>query len=76
MAFLTMWLELVGFSHEESALLIAAFSLGNSLGSYIGGWLGDIASQKLPNTGRIICSQFSTGMVIPTFFVILHCLPR
>ncbi|GAQ83463.1 major facilitator superfamily protein [Klebsormidium nitens] len=76
MAFLTMWLELVGFSHEQSALLIAAFSLGNSLGSYIGGCLGDLAARKLPNTGRIICSQISTGCVIPTFAIILHGLPR
>lgn len=60
-AFMPMWLELFGCSHEATAVLMGLFTAGNILGSVFGGRVGDILSLKYPNTGRIILAQISSG---------------
>ncbi|GBG61652.1 hypothetical protein CBR_g22448 [Chara braunii] len=75
MVFLTFWLELIGFSHGQTAMLQGTFAVACGFGSFIGGSVGDRAAAMTP-LGRIYCAQFSAGMGVP-FSVLLFCLlPR
>ena len=76
MSFTTLWLELLGFGHLRAALLVGLLSVGNMAGSLFGGRLGDVAATRLPNTGRILCSQFSTFVGIPLSAILLLGLPK
>ncbi|XP_006366518.1 tetracycline resistance protein, class B-like [Solanum tuberosum] len=76
LSFATMWLELIGFSHKTTALLWTLFRVADSLGSLFGGFMGDVLSKHLPNSGRIILAQISTGSAIPIAAILLLLLPN
>ncbi|PWA80332.1 hypothetical protein CTI12_AA158690 [Artemisia annua] len=65
LSFAAMWLELTGFSHKETAFLMTLFVIGSSVGGLFGGRVGDVLSKQLPNSGRILLSQISSGSGIP-----------
>jgi hypothetical protein len=71
-----MWLELVGFSHGETAALITLFKVATSLGGLFGGKMGDVLAGRLKNSGRVILSQISSGSAIPLSAVLLLALPN
>ncbi|XP_047051424.1 uncharacterized protein LOC124656784 [Lolium rigidum] len=75
LSFTAMWLELVGFSHGETAALITLFKVATSLGGLFGGKMGDVLAGRLKNSGRIILSQISSGSAIPLCAVLLLALP-
>ncbi|XP_061345081.1 uncharacterized protein LOC133290931 isoform X2 [Gastrolobium bilobum] len=75
LSFTTLWLELIGFSHVKTALLWTLFVLATSFGALFGGWMGDILSQRLPNSGRIMLSQISSGSAVPLAAILLLALP-
>lgn len=75
LTFSAMWLELIGFSHDETALLIALFVIAGSFGGLFGGKMGDILSTRLPNSGRIILAQISSASAIPLAALLLLGLP-
>ncbi|CAM6130002.1 unnamed protein product [Calypogeia fissa] len=75
LAFAALWLELVGFSHDVTAILMGCFVVATMLGNLFGGFLGDYLSTRLPNTGRIILSQISAGSGIPLGAILLLALP-
>lgn len=75
LSFATLWLELIGFSHVTTALLWTLFVVAGSLGALFGGKMGDILSQRLPNSGRIMLSQISSGSAIPLAAILLLALP-
>ncbi|CAM6112254.1 unnamed protein product [Calypogeia fissa] len=75
LAFAALWLELVGFSHDVTAILMGCFVVATSLGNLLGGFLGDYLSTRLPNTGRIMLSQISAGSGIPLGAILLLALP-
>ncbi|KAK9230632.1 hypothetical protein WN944_023604 [Citrus x changshan-huyou] len=75
LSFSPMWLELIGFSHGLTAFLMTLFTIAGSLGGLFGGWMGDTLAKRLPNSGRIILSQISSGSVIPIAAVLLLVLP-
>ncbi|KAL0352426.1 UNVERIFIED_CONTAM: hypothetical protein Scaly_1631300 [Sesamum calycinum] len=76
LAFAPMWLELTGFSHGETAILLILFVVANSIGGLFGGKLGDFLSKRLPNSGRIILGQISSGLAIPLAAVLLLMVPN
>nr|XP_019069378.1 uncharacterized protein LOC101254493 [Solanum lycopersicum] len=84
LSFATMWLELIGFSHKTTALLSTLFQVSQSLGALCGGFcknykkqfMGDVLAKRLPNSGRIILSQISTGSAIPLAAILLLLLPN
>ncbi|GBG62817.1 hypothetical protein CBR_g32400 [Chara braunii] len=76
MVFLTWYFELMGFSHEKVAVLMLAGGVGASIGSVFGGWVGDRMSQIYPDSGRVMCAQFCTGMSAPLSVLLLQGLPR
>ncbi|CAM6108035.1 unnamed protein product [Calypogeia fissa] len=75
LAFAALWLELVGFSHDVTAILMGCFVVATSLGNLLGGFLGDYLSTRLPDTGRIMLSQISAGSGIPLGAILLLALP-
>ena len=75
MSFAPMWLELIGFSHEKTAFLWTIFVIACSLGGLFGGKMGDVLAKRLPNSGRIILSQISSGSSIPLAAILLLVLP-
>ncbi|XP_056168617.1 uncharacterized protein LOC115661906 isoform X3 [Syzygium oleosum] len=75
LSFTAMWLELIGFTHKTTAFLVTIFIIAGSLGGLFGGYMGDILAKRLPNSGRIILSQISSGSAIPLAAVLLLALP-
>ncbi|PIN18938.1 Sugar transporter/spinster transmembrane protein [Handroanthus impetiginosus] len=75
LSFAPMWLELMGFSHETTAVILTMFNVAGSLGGLFGGKMGDIFAKKLPNSGRIILSQISSGSAIPLAAILMLGLP-
>ncbi|OMO93821.1 Major facilitator superfamily [Corchorus capsularis] len=75
LSFAPMWLELIGFSHEKTAFLIALFVIATSVGGLFGGRMGDFLSTRLPNSGRIILAQISSASAIPLAAILLLVLP-
>ncbi|KAE9605911.1 putative major facilitator superfamily [Lupinus albus] len=75
LSFAPMWLELTGFSHGKTAFLMALFVVAGSIGGLFGGKMGDILSRRLPNSGRIILAQLSSGLAIPLAAILLLGLP-
>ncbi|KAF5942970.1 hypothetical protein HYC85_020612 [Camellia sinensis] len=76
LSFAPMWLELTGFTHENTAFLIAMFVIASSLGALFGGRMGDKLSKHLPNSGRIILAQISSASAIPLAAILLLGLPN
>jgi MFS family permease len=74
--FTAMWLELVGFSHGETAALMTLFKAATSVGALFGGKMGDALARRFPNSGRIVLSQISSGSAIPLAGVLLLALPN
>ncbi|XP_051117754.1 uncharacterized protein LOC127242308 isoform X2 [Andrographis paniculata] len=75
LSFAPMWLELMGFSHKTTATIWTLFNVAGSLGGLFGGKMGDILAKRLPNTGRIILSQISSGSAIPLVAILMLGLP-
>ncbi|XP_049366425.1 uncharacterized protein LOC125831274 [Solanum verrucosum] len=75
LSFAPMWLELIGFSHKSTALLWTLFNVAQSLGALFGGTMGDVLAKDLPNSGRIILAQISSGSAVPLAAILLLLLP-
>jgi MFS family permease len=73
--FLPMWLELIGFSHLYTAFLLNLSTIGIAIGGVLGGMMGDFLAQRLPNAGRIILSQISSGSEVPLAAILFLVLP-
>ncbi|KAL6846663.1 hypothetical protein ACP4OV_024111 [Aristida adscensionis] len=75
LSFASMWLELVGFSHGDTAVLMTIFWVASSLGGLLGGKMGDLLAVRYPDAGRIVLSQISAGSAVPLAAVLLLGLP-
>jgi MFS family permease len=73
--FAPMWLELMGFTHNRTGLLMIMFALASSLGGLLGGNMGDHFATCFPNSGRIVLSQISSASAIPLAALLLLGLP-
>ena len=49
MVFITLWLQLLGFSDFAASLLMALFALGSALGGLLGGAIGGNSYQFPPD---------------------------
>jgi hypothetical protein len=58
-AFITLWLQLLGFPNWHASVLTAAFYGATSAGSFLGGAIGDAAAACFPTAGRIYTAQTS-----------------
>ncbi|KAF0913184.1 hypothetical protein E2562_020350 [Oryza meyeriana var. granulata] len=75
LSFASMWLELIGFSHRDTAFLMTTFWVASSFGGLLGGKMGDFLALRYPNAGRIVLSQISAGSAVPLAAVLLLGLP-
>ena len=48
MVFITLWLQLLGFSDFAASLLMALFALGSALGGLLGGAIGETPFRGQP----------------------------
>ena len=62
MGFMTLYLQLLGFTDMHAALLVALFSLGGALGSFGGGYIG--ASTPAPL--KLLCTPAPLAACIET----------
>ncbi|KFK30298.1 hypothetical protein AALP_AA7G243500 [Arabis alpina] len=76
MVFFTMWFELIGFDHNQTASLLGLFATGGALGTFTGGIIADKMSRIFPNSGRVSCAQFSASMGIPFSIILLKVIPQ
>ncbi|CAA7022183.1 unnamed protein product [Microthlaspi erraticum] len=76
MVFWTMWFELIGFSHNQAALLNGIFTSGQAIGSLVGGIIADKMSRVFPNSGRLSCAQFSVFMGAVFSVILLRIIPQ
>jgi hypothetical protein len=73
--FLTLWLQLLGFSNWEASVLSAVFYGASSSGALIGGFVADRAAQAAPNSGRVITAQFSVRVTCHSLSTVVTLLP-
>ncbi|CAI5467483.1 unnamed protein product [Closterium sp. Yama58-4] len=76
LTFLPMWLELVGFSHPSTALLLSSFTASCSFGGLFAGWFGDWMNATWQDSGRVICAQISAGSAVVMSTVLLRVVPQ
>uniref|UniRef100_A0A0D6R8T3 Major facilitator superfamily (MFS) profile domain-containing protein n=1 Tax=Araucaria cunninghamii TaxID=56994 RepID=A0A0D6R8T3_ARACU len=76
MVFFTMWFELIGFGHKDTAILMSLFAGGCAFGSLLGGWIADRVASIFPFSGRILCAQFSAFMGIPFSWFLLTVITQ
>ncbi|VVB10007.1 unnamed protein product [Arabis nemorensis] len=76
LVFLTMWFELIGFDHNQTAALLGVFATGGAIGTLTGGIIADKMSRIFPNSGRVMCAQFSAFMGIPFSIILLKAIPQ
>ncbi|CAG7886142.1 unnamed protein product [Brassica rapa] len=76
MVFFTMWFELIGFDHNQTAALLGVFATGCAIGTLMGGIIADKMSRIFPNSGRVMCAQFSAFMGIPFSVILLKGIPQ
>jgi hypothetical protein len=75
LVFLTVYLQLIGFSNFQASLGLSFFQAGAALGGAVGGAVGDWAAKKSPDHGRIWVCQFSVFMGIPFSLLLMKGLP-
>lgn len=75
-AFFPMWLELVGFSRDQTAALQTVFLMSRALGAIGLGVVSDYVTLLLPHAGRIMMAQVGTGSAIFISAVLLLGLRR
>ncbi|RCV31012.1 hypothetical protein SETIT_6G142300v2 [Setaria italica] len=63
LSFAPMWLELMGFTHTGTGILMITFAAASSLGG------------RSPNSGRIILSQINSASAVPLAALLLLGLP-
>ncbi|KAG6529021.1 hypothetical protein ZIOFF_011213 [Zingiber officinale] len=75
LSFAPMWLELIGFSHRGTGILMGVFIVASALGGLLGGAMGDFFAGRFPNSGRIVLSQISSASAIPLAALLMLVLP-
>ena len=73
MAFLTLYLQLLGMDNFRASLLVSMGMLAHAAGGQLGGFIGDLAAGRAPKWGRIFISQLS---VVAGVLIIVHTDPH
>lgn len=75
LVFLTLYMQTIGMSDGAASILVSIFLGGTACGGLLGGWLGDVASARFPNAGRIAVCQFSVFVGVPLSFFLFKASP-
>lgn len=76
LAFQTMFLQYVGISDFNAALITALNISGCGLGMLLGGAIGDFAAHHSPDHGRVFTAQLSTMLSMPLVILLFALVPR
>eukprot|EP00918_Siedleckia_nematoides_P023939 GHVU01051646.1.p1 GENE.GHVU01051646.1~~GHVU01051646.1.p1 ORF type:complete len:540 (+),score=25.13 GHVU01051646.1:138-1757(+) len=74
--FSTLIFQNIGFDDKTSGMITGVLLVGFGVGAFVGGWLGDKASQVDQRRGRPIVGQLSTILVIPVLIFVLWVMPK
>jgi MFS family permease len=69
--FVLLWFQYIGFSDNQTAILLAFFQLGAGLGQILGGVLGDRLAIYSPRFGRLMIAEISF-VLASIFFIVLY----
>jgi predicted MFS family arabinose efflux permease len=75
LAYMTLYLQLRGFSDASASACLAAFSAASALGSVIGGFAGDAAAKPFPDHGRVAVCQISVLSGVPLAAMLFRAVP-
>ena len=64
-AFMTLFLQLLGMTDFWASALVALGMFAHALGGQAGGFLGDAAARRFPRYGRIVVCQVSVAAGAP-----------
>ena len=56
--------------------MLGVFATGCAIGTLMGGIIADKMSRIFPNSGRVMCAQFSAFMGIPFSVILLKAIPQ
>eukprot|EP00440_Ansanella_granifera_P048249 gb/GFBE01052267.1/.p1 GENE.gb/GFBE01052267.1/~~gb/GFBE01052267.1/.p1 ORF type:complete len:499 (+),score=84.43 gb/GFBE01052267.1/:1-1497(+) len=68
-SFTTMYLQYLSIPNSMCGLILALRTVGEGIGSALGGYLGDTAHARCPNSGRIMVAMFSVLINTPFLYV-------
>jgi len=74
--FSILWLELIGFSSLEVAIIGGAGMLASAVGHVVAGYVGDYAHSITPYRGRVYVAQFTVAVGMIIIFFILMIVPK
>merc|ERR1739841_324719 len=68
--YMTLYFQMSGLSSATAALLNTVFVIGRTLGTMLGGTIGDALAQRCPKSGRPLTANISVASGIPLVFLI------
>mmetsp|Transcript_19052 Transcript_19052/g.26603 ORF Transcript_19052/g.26603 Transcript_19052/m.26603 type:complete len:491 (-) Transcript_19052:378-1850(-) len=74
--FSILWLELIGYTPMQVAIIGGLGMLASAVGHLISGYIGDFAHATVPYRGRVYVAQFSVAIGMFLVFALLMLLPK
>mmetsp|Transcript_968 Transcript_968/g.1835 ORF Transcript_968/g.1835 Transcript_968/m.1835 type:complete len:494 (-) Transcript_968:172-1653(-) len=74
--FSILWLQLIGFSDFQVAIIGGAGMIAGAIGHLFAGYIGDYSHSILPYRGRVYVAQFTVAIGMFMVFFLLVLLPK
>jgi len=74
--FSVLWLELIGYSSLQAAIIVSAGMLASAAGHFLSGYVGDYAHSVTPYRGRVFVAQFTVAIGMILIFFLLMVVPK
>mmetsp|Transcript_920 Transcript_920/g.1478 ORF Transcript_920/g.1478 Transcript_920/m.1478 type:complete len:476 (-) Transcript_920:520-1947(-) len=72
MSFLLLLFDWRGFTKEQIVSLQFSIGISGTIGSWLGGYLGDYFAMRYPSRGRIYVALISVSLHVPTYGMLLY----
>ena len=76
LAFMVLWFQYAGLSDFGAGVSVAFAAVGTIVGCVLGGWLGDRASLRWPNRGRISVAQATQVLLCIAMISLIKIVPK
>jgi len=74
-SFFTMYMQYLGINNILCGAIASMSTFGDTFGSMIGGYLGDVAHSNSPHYGRTCVALTSVALGLPFLYVTLQVIP-